>query len=46
MEKEKHPVYRWVMGGFIALLVIGLLMFVAAVVLGDVRVVSGPTRKL
>lgn len=35
MKKEKHPVYRWVMAGFIALLLMGVMMFLAAVLLGE-----------
>lgn len=46
MKKEKHPVYRWVMAGFIALLTVGILMFISAVLLGENWIMPGPAQSL
>lgn len=41
MKKEKHPVYRWVLAGFIVLLVLGVLMLISALVLGENWLIPG-----
>lgn len=46
MKNEKHPVYRWVLGGFIVLLVCGIGMLVAALILGDSGFLPGRARPL
>lgn len=46
MKKEKHPVYRWVMGFFIALLIFGVAMLVLSVAAGDQWILPGPARTL
>jgi len=46
MKKEKHPVYRWVMGFFIVLLIFGLFMLVASIAAGDQWILPGPARAL
>ncbi len=46
MKKEKHPVYRLVMAGLIALLVTGILMFLSAVLMGENWIMPGPVKPL
>ncbi len=42
MKKEKHPVYRAVMAGLVALLLIGILLLVMGLMLGPNRVFASP----
>ena len=42
--KEKHPVYRWIIAGFWFLLVIGILMLLYGLAVGDGWVLSAPSR--
>ena len=37
MKKQKHPVYRWVMGGLILLLALGIVLLVLGLALGQDR---------
>ena len=46
MKKEKHPVYGWVMGFFIVLLLFGIAMLVLSVAAGDQWIFPGPARTL
>ncbi|MBQ9944447.1 MAG: hypothetical protein IKM64_06700 [Clostridia bacterium] len=46
MKKEKHPVYRWVMGFFIVLLLLGIAMLVISIAAGDQWILPGPARTL
>ncbi len=34
-NREKHPMYRLVMAGFIGLLLLGIMMFVLGILWGD-----------
>lgn len=40
MKKEKHPVYRFILGGFILLLLLGLALLVMALLLGPEKFIS------
>lgn len=40
MKKEKHPVYRFILGGFILLLLLGVALLVIALLLGPDRFAS------
>lgn len=42
--KEKHPVYRWIIAGFGFLLVVGILMLLYGLAVGDGWVLSAPSR--
>ena len=46
MKKEKHPVYRWVMGFFIVLLLFGIGMLVLSIIAGDQWIMPGPAKVL
>ena len=46
MKKEKHLGYRWAMGFFIVLLLIGIGMLVLSIAAGDQWILPGPARAL
>lgn len=42
--KEKHPVYRWVLAGCWFVLIVGILMLIYGMLVGDGWVLSAPSR--
>lgn len=45
-NKEKHPGFRWAMAGFVFLLVMGILMLIFGISMGQGWVVLNPPRAL
>ena len=46
MKKERHPVYWAVMTGFILLLVLGVILLICAISVGDPPFLLAPARSV
>lgn len=46
MKKEKHPMYHTVLALFLLLLVLGVVLFVCAVSVGDSPFILAPGRRV